>query len=70
MLQVIPTLKDFLDEDALKHLLGNLKVQNCILLKESKVVDGLWSTYLHVFDEEGVLIGTIDKTLYLSKRPQ
>lgn len=65
MLQVIPTLRDFLDEEALKHLPGNLKVQNCILLKESKIVDGVFETYLHVFDEDGSLIGTIDKTLRL-----
>lgn len=61
MLQIIPTLRDFLDEEQLKWLPGNLKVEQCILLTRHETdEDSINRKYVYVFDHEGCLIGKID----------
>lgn len=63
MLRVIPTLRDFLDEEQLKWLPGNLKVEICILLKKNEIDSetNVMKTSIYVFDNEGCLIGKIQK---------
>jgi len=69
MLQTLLTIRDFLDEEQMKWLLGNLKVKNCILLvRNKKNVEGrIFTQELLIFDEEGIWLGTIEKPQYIPK---
>ena len=60
MIQVIQTLRDFLDEEQLKWLPGNLRVENCILLTKHEEQEGITKKVIYVFDNGGALIGKID----------
>ena len=64
MLQIIPTLRDYLDEEQLKWLPGNLKVEQCILLTKHEIDNvNNSSQHIYVFDSKGCLIGKIDNNL-------
>ena len=61
MLQIIPTLRDFLDDEQLKWLPKNLKVEMCMILtKHEEGKDGITRQNTYIFDQEGCLIGKID----------
>lgn len=76
MMQVLKTIRDFMKEDTLKNLVGNLHVHNCILIEESKmdtkIEDGQtvmsnFKRVLHVFESSGVYVGTIEHPHYIPK---
>lgn len=74
MLKSLSHLRDFLDDEALKFLPGNLLTGQFILLKahhiDGKPVndfvmnefnkDKTYKTVIHVFDQGGTYIGTIE----------
>lgn len=62
MLQIVPTLRDFLDEEQLKWLPGNLKVELCILLTkhEDDQKTKISRAVIYVFDQSGCFIGKIE----------
>lgn len=66
MLQIIPSLRDFLDEEQLKWLPGNLKVEMCILLtkQEVDIETNITKKNTYVFDKEGTLIGKIENKYF------
>ena len=72
MLQIVQTLRDFLDKEQLKWLPGNLKVETCILLTkhEIDVEDNVSRQYTYVFDSKGCLIGKIDNSVRMPKTKQ
>ena len=59
MLQQLKHLRDFLDEEQMKWLPGNLQTGSFMLLKQNKVEDGTYRTVVQVFSENGVWIGEI-----------
>ncbi len=76
MMQVLKSLRDFMTEDALKMLPGSLHAQTCMLLKENmvdkevingKTVSTNFRVVLHVFDETGTFVGTIEKPHFVPK---
>lgn len=59
-------LRDFLDENALKWLPGNLLTGQFILLRESiREEDKPYRQVLHVFDQSGTFIGTVEHPDYI-----
>ena len=66
MLQIVPTLRDFLDEEQLKWLPGNLKVKQCILLTKHEVEaeTKITRAVIYVFDQDGSLIGKIENRFF------
>lgn len=69
MLQIVETLRDFLDEEQLKWLPGNLKVEQCILLTKHEIdaEDNTSKKYIYVFDSEGCFVGKIDNNPKIPK---
>ena len=60
MIRTIPTIRDFLDDEQMKHLPGNLKVENCMLLVQNKVdKENTYKTVIQVFDRSGTWMGEI-----------
>lgn len=65
-MRTLKNIRDFLTEEMMKWLPSNMQVRNCILLKEQKVSeDKHFSVVLHVFDETGTYMGTIEKPDYI-----
>ena len=62
MLQIIPSIKDFLDEERLKWLSGNLKIEQCILLSKDEIdiETNITKKIIYIFDENGCFIGKIE----------
>lgn len=61
MMRMLKNLRDFLDEEALKFLPGNLITGQFIILRENiKNKEGLHQQVLHVFDQGGTWVGTIE----------
>lgn len=68
MMQVLKTIRDFLTEEKLKWLPGNMQIRSCILLKDNITDErSVFRTVLHVFDDGGIYIGTIDSPHYIPK---
>jgi hypothetical protein len=67
MMRTLSHLRDFLNEETLKFLPGNLRSANFIILRQNKEVEELvgkkiikvFSTVLQVFDKNGTWIGEI-----------
>ncbi len=77
MMQVLKSIRDFMNQETLKWLPGNIQSRVCTLLKESlsdtKTENGVthhsnFRTVLHVFDEGGTLIGTIEHPHYIPSK--
>jgi len=66
MLQIVPTIRDFLDEEQLKWLPGNMKIETCILLTKQEVdlETNITKKVIYVFDKEGCLIGKIEHKFF------
>ena len=61
MLRILPTIRDFMNEETKKYLPGNLVVENCIILTkhEKNEKERTLKTHLYIFDHTGTLIGKI-----------
>ena len=67
MVKSLTHLRDFMNEETLKHLPGNLRSANFIFLRQNKEVEEtvgkrkikVFSTVLQVFDKNGTWIGEI-----------
>lgn len=69
MLRTLKSLRDFLDEEQMKFLPGNLLVMNCILLTQHKKnKDGVHTTVLQVFEESGTWLGEITSPDWIPKK--
>lgn len=61
MIRELRTLRDFLTEENLKWLPGNLLTGQFILLKENIREEGKpYRQVIHLFDQGGTWIGTIE----------
>jgi hypothetical protein len=66
MMQALRHLRDFLSEEQLKWLPGNIRVESCILLQQHKKGgDGITRGVLQVFDAKGIYIGEISNPDYV-----
>jgi len=60
MLQILKTLRDFLTEEQMKWLPGNLQAGTFMLLRQNKTDEkGVYTTVVQVFDKGGTYIGQI-----------
>jgi hypothetical protein len=78
-MQLLQHLRDFLNEDTMKWMPGNLNAGNFILLTEHKKIPiteeqkakgvnvASHTTVIHVFDHGGVFIGTIENPDWIPK---
>ena len=68
MIQTKLSLRDFLDEEQLKWLSGNLRVKNCILLVQNKEdKKKIMRQVVQVFDEKGNFVGSIENPQFIPK---
>lgn len=66
MMIALQNIRDFLDEQTLKFLPGNLQVESCMLLtRHVKDPDGVTRMKLLVFDHRGSLIGEIPEPYFV-----
>lgn len=69
MIRTLKNLRDFLTPEQLKWLPGNLAVIPCILLSQSVGGDGEpLRTIVHVFNDLGTFIGTIEQPDYIPQK--
>lgn len=68
MIKQLKHIRDFLDDEQMKWLPTNLKVESCILLTQNKLVDPVYSTVLQVFDSGGTWIGEITNPDFIPKK--
>ena len=64
MIRTLTTLRDFMDQESLKFLPGNLKAGTFMLLMQNKInskeeKDQTFKRVIQVFDETGTWIGEI-----------
>lgn len=69
MMQILKTLRDFLDEETLKWLPSHLQAGNFILLTQNKKMgaDKPWKQVIQVFDRGGTYIGEISDPDFIPK---
>jgi len=62
MLQIVPSIKDFLEEEELKWLSDSLRIEQCILLRkhEIDIETNITKKIVYVFDKDGCFIGKIE----------
>ena len=66
MVRNLTHLRDFMDEETLKFLPGNLRSANFIFLRQNKKDEkGMFNTVLQVFDKDGTWIGEITHPDYI-----
>jgi hypothetical protein len=73
MVQEMATIRDFMDEETLKFLPGNIRSANFIVLRQSKTIErtvgkavvASFSTVLQVFDKNGTYIGEITNPAFI-----
>lgn len=72
-MKTLTHLRDFMDEETLKFLPGNLHSANFIFLRQNKMIEETigkavvnhFSTVLQVFDKDGTWIGEITHPDYI-----
>lgn len=67
-MQMLKHLRDFLDEEQMKWLPSNFKIEPCILLTQNKNIDGVFKIVLQVFDSNGTWIGEITNPDFIPKK--
>ncbi len=61
MMVVLKTLRDFLTEEILRWMPGNLRSCNIVMLREHRKIEGHpIETVIHIFDAQGTYLGSID----------
>lgn len=72
MVHTLTHLRDFLDEETLRSLPGNLRSANFIVLRQNKELERtgknkmkVFGTVLQVFDKNGTWIGCIEHPDYV-----
>jgi predicted GH43/DUF377 family glycosyl hydrolase len=66
MMRTLSSLRDFLDEEQLKWMPTNLKVESCILLRQNKTDEnGVYKVVVQVFDHKGTWIGEVTNPDYI-----
>lgn len=66
MVKSLTHLRDFMDEETLKFLPGNLRSANFIFLRQNKKDEkGMFNIVLQVFDKDGTRIGCIEHPDYI-----
>lgn len=69
MLQILQSLRDFMDEETLKWLPGNIQADTFILLPQSRKDEkGVHQRVIHVFDKGGTYIGEISNPHFIPKQ--
>jgi hypothetical protein len=66
MMRTLSHLRDFMDEETKKWMVGNFQVQPCVLLRQNKTDEnGIFKVVLQVFDHTGIWIGEITNPDYI-----
>ncbi len=68
MMIALKHLRDFMSPEALRFLPGNLRVEACIIVKQTDTVENQFHVSLLVFDSVGTFMGEIKDPEYIPSK--